>query len=164
MQQQESSLSDAIFTEVSRYKHKIKETHSAESTPKTVGEYHTLINDLLDATEGEGGNLDNTNRIQNLLGKACAMMPKHDESIVEKSKKRKNNNDKRSFSSCDASTDESKCSSKKSKTGKITSSKMAKVDCVDIKRQVTYPYLKLTILCIWTLDFCLSVWIMDLEK
>ena len=122
-------------------------SHSAESTPKTTGEYRNLINELLDVTEkGEVADR-NAECIQRLLSRAVNVNVNDNkiktvENERRKKHKRKHERD-RDDSTSEGEIQEDSSPKKKHKKGKMCSGKVAKVDSIDIMRQVTYPHSKL---------------------
>ena len=114
---------------------------SAKTTPKTTGEYRNLINDLLDITEKGASSDCNAEKIQRLLSRAV----QNNQSIehVGRHKLKSSKKHDRDEDHGITSTEESDSSPEKKKKGKLCSGRVARIESLDIKRQVLYPHAKL---------------------
>ena len=155
LQKHEDSLSELVAEKLQHQKRRLSMkansscSHSAESTPKMTGEYHNLINELLDVTEQNEYSERNTAHIQKLLSRATECNDGKSESchIGKERKKHKRKREREHVSTEDSSSSEEGVDSspdKKSKKGKtLCSGKVARIEQLDIKKQVTYPHVRL---------------------
>ena len=151
MQQHEDTLASQVQDNFRKEKCRVstwtkekeqKEMTSAESTPKTAGEYRNLINELLDVTERSNCADRNAEKIQRLLSRAANVDMNESDLGLVKTKKHKRKREKCVKS--ESSSDEEDTSPEKRKMkGKLCSGKVAQVDAVDIRRQVKYPHSRL---------------------